>query len=442
MKKTVLSLLALCFVAVQVSCQKERQVSSSAHTITTNGRVSHNMTIVDHFGSLHIAYEGQLQFSEDEKSIAVLSPGSELTFRHNNIKIRATSDTKGQISYLIYEDGKKIEVDLERGQKILAEAIQTMIKHGIDAKGSVERLYKKGGKQAVMDKVASLQSDYIKGIYLDYLLQSDKLNGTELSQVAQQIGQLMESDYEKAKLLEKNVHLFLAHQESTSPFFQALRGIHSDYEKAKVLKGLLQQNLDAKAFAAALNVAGSINSDYEKAGVLKTLINKGMTWRDQFGAILDISGQIRSDYEKAGVLEHFIKHHSLEGENWGKFAQILKQITSDYEQAGVIKAVLDKQVPSGNDFDQLLATLDNMDSDYEKAGVLKKIANQEIKTEAQWLSLVGAARNMTSAYEKSNVLIHLANLMPRSEALQAAYMQAAKSINSDHEYGRVLRALK
>jgi hypothetical protein len=442
MKKTVLSLLAVCMMMLNAACQKERQVSSSSFTTHDNGKVSHNMTVVDHSGTLHIAYEGQLQFSDDEKSIAMLSPNSELNYRNNDIKIKAQSDGKGLISYIIYEDGKKIEADLERGQKILTEAIQVMIKHGIDAKGSVQRLYKKGGKQVVMDKVSSLQSDYIKGIYLSFLLENEKLSSTELSEVAQQIGRLMESDYEKAQLLDKNAARFFAKPESVSAYFQALGSINSDYEKAKVLKNVLQQNLDAPTFSTALRVTGSINSDYEKAGVLKSLISKGTAWRDQFGSILDISSQIGSDYEKAGVLEHFLSHNNLEGENWGKFSQILTQISSDYEQAGVIKAVLDKQVPSGADFDKLLSTLSNMDSDYEKAGVLKKIANQELKTETQWLSLINTTASMSSAHEKSNVLIHLANLMPRSETIQAAFTKAAKSIDSDHEYGRVMRALK
>ena len=441
MNKQLFGLLLLSLLVLSANCQKNQ--SSSYNTSSSgDGKLStHHMTINNDGTSLEIKYAGEVRFNDDETAIQSLDPKGGLFYRKNGQKLIAETDDKGNIVYEMSDGNTKLSIETAAGKQFLANIIKDLVNHGIDAKGSVERLYKKGGSSAVLNRVETLKSDYAKGIYLDHLLQQPSLASGELSTIAEKAGTLISSDYEKAKVLSKSTERFMAEPKAAQAYFAAAKTIHSDYEKAKVLKGVLAHNLSTELYDQAIRLTGDIHSDYEKAGVLKGMIEKGKLEGENYQKLLDVVTLIHSDYEKAGVAIRLIEKGIPNKQAYDQLIKVSGQINSDYEHARVLKRLLDQPVPAGVDFEQVLGLLNNIGSDYEKAGVLKKISNKELSPE-QWISLIQATSGVSSNYEKSGVLVQIARLMPKNEKIEEAYRQAAKTVSSDYEFGKVMRALE
>lgn len=442
MNKKLFGLLILCIVVLSANCQKN-QNSSYNQTTNSDGKLSTSHMTINHDGfSLEIKNAGEVRFNDDETAIQSLEPGGSLFFRKNDQKLMATTDSKGDITYEMYDGGTKLSINDAAGKQFLANMIKEMINYGIDAKGSVERLYKKGGTTAVMNRVESLKSDHAKAIYFTYLLeQQPNLSSAELTNIAEKTGTLISSDYEKARVLSKASARFMADAKAAQAYFTAAKSINSDYEKAKVLKNVLGQNLSTELYSQAITLTRGINSDYEKAGVLKNLIEKGKVEGENYQKLLDVIGAINSDYEKAGVALRLIEKGIPNQQAYDQFIKVTAAIHSDYEHAKVLKRLLDQPIPAGVNFDQVLSLINNIGSDYERAGVLKKVASKELSTE-QWLSLIKATSAITSNYEKSGVLVQIARTMPKNEKTEEAYRQAAKTVSSDYEFGKVMKALE
>lgn len=441
MKKHALTMVLLCLVLFSANCQKN-QSSSYNYSNSGDGKLaSSHISIRNDDLDLEIKYTGEVRFNEDETSVQSMSPQGALFFRKNKFKLTAESDANGKITYEMYDGSSKLSINDAAGKQFLADAIKELINYGVDAKGSVERLYKKGGITAVLNRTEQLKSDYAKGIYIDHLLANHSASATELQTIAEKTTTLIGSDYEKGKLLGKYAEKFSAEPQSHNAYFAAVSSINSDYEKAKVLKTVLQQTLPPAAYEQAIGITRSINSDYEKANVLKKLIEKGKLEGGAYNKLLDIVALINSDYEKAGVAMRLIEKGIPSGQAYDQFLKVLGHINSDYEQSRVMKKMLEQPIPAQADMDKILALLGNIGSDYEKAGVLKKIATKELNIE-QWVSLINATTQVSSNYEKATVLLQIAGQMPKNEKTQAAYQQVAKTVSSDHEYGRVMRALE
>lgn len=441
MNKKLLAILFLCMVVLSANCQKSQNSSSYSNSNDGKLRTSH-MTITNDGLSLEIKHSGEVRFNDDETAIQSLEPGGKLLYRRNDQKLTAEIDDKGNISYEMYDGNTKLSINDAAGKQFLANVIKELINHGIDAKGSVERLYKKGGSAGVMKRVETLKSDYAKSIYLGYLLeQQPNLSAAELSTIAEKTGTLINSDYEKAKVLSKSSERFMADPKSAQAYFTAAKTINSDYEKAKVLKGVLGQNLSAELYGQAIDLTRGIHSDYEKAGVLKGLIEKGKVEGANYQKLLDMIALINSDYEKAGVALRLIEKGIPNQQAYDQFVKVTAAIHSDYEHARVLKRLLDQPIPAGVNFDQVLSLINNIGSDYERAGVLKKVSNKELSTE-QWVSLIRTASGINSNYEKSGVLLQIVKMMPKNEKTEEAYRQAAKTVTSDYEFGKVMKALE
>jgi hypothetical protein len=58
--------------------------------------------------------------------------------------------------------------------------VQFLIENGIDAENRVQRIYAQKGTTGVLNEVGRFKSDYVKEMYLSYLLKGQKLSKDEL----------------------------------------------------------------------------------------------------------------------------------------------------------------------------------------------------------------------------------------------------------------------
>ncbi len=469
MKKTIITYFLTACTFLFCASQK----TSSSISSSDNGW--HSIMINDDNGSLEIKYTGEISFTDDETAIKSMSPDGYLKYKKNGKKIVVTADSKSQILYEI-NDGDKKSILNDDEKIFLAEVVKVMIEYGVDAKNRVERIYKKGGSKAVMAEIKNMKSDYVKAIYLDYLLETNSLTASEMTEIADNVHFILSSDFEKGKLLKKFSSKYLSNAATAQAYLGAVKSINSDFEKANAIKAILNQPLTQEQFTQVLAVANSIGSDFEKANVLKEVIANNKISSAQFPEVLNATSKINSDFEKANVLKLILKNDNLAEEQFNEtiaviatvgsdfekanvlkealtknkissaqFSEVLKvtsQIHSDFEKANVLKQILkDNKLPE-DQFNETLAAISTVGSDFEKANVLKQLAGSEIKNESNWISLISSTEKVSSDFEKSNVLVDIAEKMPGSENVKSAYLKAAKTISSDSEYGKTIRAIK
>src|SRR5579862_1678535 len=470
MRKYIYTAVLACSMLFSYSQKK----SSISYNTSSNGN-QHSVTINDDELSLSLVYTGDIAFNDAEDAIASLAPDGYLRYKKNGKKLVVNADSRGEITYEFNDGDKKTELNAEE-KAFLADAIKVMIEYGVGAKERVARIYKKGGSGAVLVEVKNMKTDYVRGIYLDFLLETNTLTTTDMTTIADNIHFLMQSDYEKGELLGKFSSKYLSNPTTAQAYLGAVKSINSDFEKGKAVKAILRQELTSEQFSAVLDVANSIGSDYEKAGVLKEvlagsrvtptqfpdllravariqsdfeksgvlkqILQDNRIPEDQFKATMAIVASLGSDYEKAGVLKEVLSNNKIPASEFVDMLNATTHIQGDYEKAGVLKQILkDSSIPD-EEFNETLAAVGSIGSDFEKAGVLKQLAQADIKGDAHWISLIGASEKVGADYEKGEVLRDIASRMPGSENIRSPYLKAAKTISSDYEYGRTIRAVK
>ncbi|HLK27866.1 MAG TPA: hypothetical protein VKT28_04750 [Puia sp.] len=405
MNRKLILIAVISFCIVSAGYSQEHHASYSVST--NNGHSS--ISITDDKLNFSFSYStGDISFTDDEKGFKSFPNDGFLRYQKDGKRLIVTTDASGKIAYEINGGDKKTTLS-EDEKELVANVIKVMIDYGVGAKDRVSRLYKNGGTKAVMDEVKNMKTDYVKSIYLQFLLSTNSLSAADMTEIANNVQSMISSDYEKGKLLEAFSSKYLGNAATAKAFLEAVKSIHSDYEKAKAVKGILHQELSDEQFTNVIDITNTINSDYEKAGVLKEVIENNKISASRFTEVLHASTKISSDYEKAGVLKKVF-------------------------ETGV-------RVPE-NAFAETLDAAGSIGSDYEKAGVLKKLAESEIKSDENWITLINATAKLGGDYEKGETLRFIATKMPGSEAVKDAYMKSAKTIGADYEYGKTIRALK
>jgi len=392
--------------------------------------------------NLSINYSGEIKFNDDETAIKSISHNGYLRYIRNDRKLLAENDSQGEIKYELYDNGKKINLNDQEGKLFLADAIKDMIGVGFDAKGRLDRLYKKGGSQAVLNEVENLKMDYVKSMYLEYLFSVDSIRQNEMTEIAKKIGSKLGSDYDKGRLLTKFPAEYLKDSSTAYAWFQSVKSIGADYEKSNALIYITRQALTKEQFIQAIDISNSIGSDYEKAKVLKELIFKTSFPEEGFDRTLDAVSYIGSDYEKANLLKALIEKEKPSEKQFDKLLDLTEHIGSDYDKTNLIRELIAIGIPTGASFDKLLSAVVHTGSEFDRANLIKEITRKNITSDDQWISIINATSEISSDVDKSNLLIMMAPNMPKSDPVKTVYLKVAKTINSESDLGRVVRAVE
>lgn len=413
--------------------------------LTASAGCKHGNRIVVNDGKnyLEINYKGKIRFTEDETAIESMSGDAFLRFTNNNLKLYAESNYHGEVEYELYDDGRRIDPAEAKGKKLMAEAIQKMMDVGFMAEDRLRHIYEKGGNVAVLEASLHVQGDYLRKMYLSYVLSNGNPNSNELVGVAKITAKVMESAFEKAQVLKNFPPHNLQDQAVALEWLNAAGTIDADFERAQVLKEFPLNEIDDLAVGAKwLTVAKTINADFEKAQVLKEFPVNKMNDLAVSTAWFDAVRTINADFEKANTLK-ILTNQPLNNEQFSDVLITAEGINAEFEQINLIKELIQQQVPSSAaPFDQLMVSVRNIDADFEKANLLKAIAEKNIETEAQWSGLLQETKAVGADFEKAGVLLLIAEKMPMTDQLSTAYLDAAKTIQSEMDYGRVVKAMK
>lgn len=288
--------------------------------------------------SIEIKQLGQVMFTDDETAVKSIVPAGYITYKKNNIKITARSNSRGDINYEVFDGSNKL-ID-ESSRQAVAKAVKDMINAGIDRTGRAERLYAKGGVDLVINEIANASGDLAKGYYFDWLLTKKTLSEAELTEVVKQVGMLLTSDLEKLAQLNKVTEQILKNSGIAQAYLSSVKTISVNSERAKMLRNLINNGqLTAHNIDTAISICSGIQGDSEKAGIIKLLINKGEKTEEQWVGLINSIAAVSSEVVKGNILISMAGKMPKTEKIKSAYMEVAKTITSSSEQAKVTKAI-------------------------------------------------------------------------------------------------------
>jgi hypothetical protein len=99
--------------------------------VTACGFGKRHTTIIENSNNdyIKIEYAGNIYFNSDGSAIKGISPGGYVKYRHKDKKLEAENNGTGGVSYELYDDNQKLDLD-DNGRRFIAEAVKEMIKKG------------------------------------------------------------------------------------------------------------------------------------------------------------------------------------------------------------------------------------------------------------------------------------------------------------------------
>lgn len=398
--RTILLSLLVCCASVTLIHAQDDEVSYFKENNTFNLKVNNSSE------KLNLALKGDISLGDDDKSISELSQNGSISYRKKNQSLEVENDVKGNLLYTI--NGNKKTNLSEEDKAVVANCVKLLIDYGVDADNRVKRIFAQKGTAGVLNEVSRFESDYVKEIYLSYLLKDQKLSKDEMIALLDKTDQYLKSDYYKAELLDGIMSSFLSEESTSEAYLKVVSNITSDYYQSTTVKKLLSTSLNEKQFNQILAVVNNMKSDYYQAEVLKILLSNNDISDEKFSNIMKITGSMKSDYYKAEIISALLKDKSL----------------------------------NSNRYSQTIVAIQNMKSGYYQYVILTNLADENTKDESAWSTLIDYAGKINSDYYQAELLMKIADKMPASETLRKKLIDAAKNISSDYYYGMVMRAIE
>ncbi len=389
--------------------------------------------------NIRVNYWGTIKFNDDETAITSISKGGFLRYQKNNERLFAVPLKEGGMKYILRIDGKEIEKDGSEGQKLMANAVKTMISLGFDADERILRICGKGGLRAVLNEVSSVDGDFVSSKYLKFVISSDSILPDEMLVATDLIRTKVGSDFEKRKLLENYSAENLKDSVISHAYFEVVKSIGSDFDKASVLQKILNQPLTKVQTFEALNVINTVGSDDNKGKLLKNFSSKSMGDSLTTHVYFEVVKGIGSDFEKSNVLKQYIS------EPLSKVQQLealhaIKTIGSDNDKGNLLQGFSANNLTDSLVSETYFTTVNSLGSDFEKANTLKKYLNRPVANE-QFLSVLSSVNTMGSDNDKVGILKELINKQAVEEKSFESLLSTINGIGSDFEKGNLIKML-
>jgi hypothetical protein len=363
---------------------------------------------------------GKIQLSDDERSIAEISPGGYLKFKENDTTMKAESDLQGRISYTLYNGSEELPLN-DSGRSFVACQIQKMIRLGFFAEDRAMKIYRKAGIKGLIAELSRIRMEGARDQYLDLLFKSDSLTPADEIRLLT-LSENSNDMNERQQLLSRFNRESLGDSAVASEWLIAVGNLDQAYVKKDLLLRYIGEDAGAGAgiapdrFDAVLAITGRFGSDYDEQEVYKRLADvPRLRTHDSAYTLpwLSAVGKLNESYMKKDLLLRFLPEDSNAG--------------------GIV---------SVDEFDSVIAVTRRFQNSVDEQEVYKRLADLPVKSDPEWAGLIRAAGGLNEDYMKTELMLKIAQKMPRTDSLRSAYRTAAKSIREDMDYGKVMRALE
>ncbi len=335
MKKIILSLL-LCCASLMFTQAQNNEVSYSKLNNVFNLKVKNSAE------KLTLIIKGDVRLGNDDKSITSISDEGSIYYRKKDRSLEVEDDGKGNLIYTI--NGNKVSTLPAEDKALVEDCVQFLIDYGVDADNRVQRIFAQKGTSGVLNEVERFKSDYVKEMYLSYLLKNQKLSKDEMVTLLNKTNQYLSSDYYKAELLNGVMTSFLADEATSNAYLQTVNSISSDYYQSETVKKLLNTSLNEKQYQQVMVIVSNMKSDYYQAEVVKKLLSNNDVSDARFAELMKIAGGMKSDYYKAEIISALLKNKSLNKDRYAQTIAAAQSIKSDYYQYNILSGLIDENI--------------------------------------------------------------------------------------------------
>lgn len=386
---------------------------------------------------------GDIVLTDDDSDIKSLSPGGYLTIQERSGLFSGVTFEARSVNGKVERKWSGLNGDAERRKWLADHLLELVRTSGLAADSRVARILKQSGPDGVLQEISRINSDYVKRIYFQRLIDATPLDAATLSRLIAQAGREMHSAYDLASVLIGLTPRLGGKDDSTRlAYLQAVGSINGDYERRRTLSALMKAgNLSPAVVAALLDSAKAIRSDYDIASVLTELLRANDITdanREAFAAAVDT---IQSDYERRRVLTMLADRGTSTPALLDAIYTSASRMRSDYDLAAVLVACLRRHPLDATLRPAFFGAFGTVTSDHERRRVLSVLAEDARIDNDTLIALVQATAEIRSGYERATVLSAVAQQHRLQGAAREAYLAAARSISSRHDQDRALAAL-
>ena len=374
-----------------------------------DGRQSHSYSSRSLTAKESVRLSGDVTLNDADTNVVRLGKGARLEIEQARDGVERELHVFGKdgvIQRRYWRDGDERPFD-DEARQWLATALPAMLRNsGINAEARGKRILAKGGADALLADMATLQTDHARANYLRVLYANASLDDRQLDRSLEIAGDI-DSDFELRQALQSA----LSSQRLAPVHRVHLLGLasefSSDFELAELLMsladGLPAAGPEHDAWRKALS---GISSDFEHRRVLEAVLRRSKPAPAAVQMVLESAAGISSDFELRNVLERSARHTRGNPAVLAAYAARTAGMSSDFEARQALVALID-------------------------AGPVDRAVADAV------LDAVGG---VSSDFEAGEVLTSLAKAMPADPALIENYRAAARRLG-DHERGQAEKAL-
>ena len=374
-----------------------------------DGRQSYSYSNRSVTGKESLRLTGEVTLNDEDTNVVRLGKGARLEIEETRGGVHHELHAFGKdgvIQRRYWRDGDEVAFD-DEGRQWLAKTLPALIRNsGANAEARGKRLLEKGGPDALLADMATLQTDHARAKYLRVLYANATLDEAQLGR-SLDIARDIDSDFELRQALQST----LSSQRLSPPqrvrLLELASEISSDFELAELLMSRADEvPVAGPTRDAWVKALSGISSDFEHRRVLEAVLESSGVTPEAVQLVLESAAGISSDFELRSLLEKTARHTRGNPAVLSAYVARTVELSSDFEARQALEALV-------------------------KAGPVDvAIAN----------SVLDAVRGVSSDFEASQVLRALAARMPADDGLVKRYREAARSLG-DHERGQAEKAL-
>ncbi|MFM8913085.1 MAG: hypothetical protein ACKOE6_09255, partial [Flammeovirgaceae bacterium] len=277
MKRVILAIgvMVALLVAMVGTGQAQVQIFSYHNESTTESTTRYKT--INGLQSFSVEVRGKIELTDDDRDIKSMPPDGYLEVKKTVFGSRRRLVIKpvGNGLKREYYEGRELIPFEPEGRKWMNEILPDMVRSStIGAESRVNRFYRSGGVNAVLDEINQLESDHVKAHYAK-ILTGMNLSAKDFPNVISRVAQSIDSDHYMAEFLRNNLSKMLASKEAAEAVFNATNKMDSDHYKAEVIKDALRiQSASPESMRTVLAAAGKMESDHYKTEVLTSLLKQ------------------------------------------------------------------------------------------------------------------------------------------------------------------------
>lgn len=345
-----------------------------------SGRGRTTMRWSDGRRTLEFQFEGVVAFSDDDRDVKSMSPGSRLRIKEggwiNSRTIELTADTDGKINRRYWSGLFEKAYDPD-GRAWLPEVLPDIIRRtGIGAKARVARIFTTQGLNGVLAEIDRIDGSFGKRVYFNELLQTPGIDAPATARAMAHAGKQIDSDFELATLLSDAGQRFLEDEGVRRAYVEAARSIGSDFELRRTLSAPVDRGrLSPAVLTSVLEASQGIGSDFELATLLES-VAKRYPLDAVRGPYFAAVSSVGSAFEHGRVIKAVAKRTDLSDETLLETLRSAAAIKSNFECAQALTAIVAERQLSGAARDLYVRAAGRL-GDFEEGQAMSALVKSE-----------------------------------------------------------------